>query len=132
MATGSARVRQAYALLRSVMAQAVADGIRQSNPWSIAGAGEAKAAPRPFLPLADFLRIVDASPETLQAALHVALGAHLRLGELVGLQRGDLDPEAGVLIVERQRVVLNGKEVTTTTKTGKPRQVTLRLRRWRH
>lgn len=51
-------------------------------------------------------------------------GGDLRLGELLGLQRDDFDQEAGTLHVERQQVVKN-EVLTTGTKTGQARTVTL-------
>lgn len=116
VASGEARTRQAYALLRSIMSTAEADGLIGRNPCQIRGAGVAKSAERPLLSLDQFSALVDAHPEHMRPALHLAMGAHLRLGELVGLQRRDLDLDAGTLRVERQ-VVADGQQ-PTPTKTG--------------
>jgi integrase len=117
VASGDARTRQAYALLRSIMATAETDGLIGKNPCQVKGAGVAKSPERPLLSLAEFSALVEAHPEHMRAALHLAMGAHLRLGELVALQRRDLDLAAGTLRVERQ-IVADGAE-PTPTKTGK-------------
>lgn len=117
VASGDARTRQSYALLRSIMATAETDGLIGKNPCQVKGAGVAKSPERPLLSLAEFAALVDAHPEHMRPALHLTMGAHLRLGELVGLQRRDLDLDAGTLRVERQ-IVADGAE-PTPTKTGK-------------
>lgn len=122
---GSTRMRQAYALLRAIMATALADGRVRANPCAIRGAGVATSPERPSLSIVDFMRVVEAHPEPLRPLLHLALGAHLRLGELLALQRGDLDLKTGMLRVERQLVTVAGTEVITKTKTGKGRAVML-------
>lgn len=46
----------------------------------------------------------------------MAFGAHLRIGELEALQRGDY--ANGALRVERQRIYVRGHGSITPTKTG--------------
>lgn len=123
VAKGEARTRQAYALLRAIMATAEGDGLIGRNPCNIPGAGIAKAPERPLLSLAQFSALVEAHPAHMRPALHLAMGAHLRLGELIGLRRGDLDLKAGTLTIERQ-VVADGTE-PTPTKTGTTRTIDL-------
>jgi len=64
-------------------------------------------------------------PEHYAAPLRVMFGGHLRLGELVALQRADFDPIAESLTVERQAVDVGGEVQITPTKTGHSRTVTL-------
>lgn len=123
VATGDARTRQAYALLRSIMATAEADGLIGRNPCQVRGAGVAQAPERPFLSIEQFAALVDAHPEHMRPALHLTMGAHLRLGELIGLQRRDLDLDAGTLTIARQ-VTADGSE-PTPTKTGATRTIDL-------
>jgi integrase len=67
---------------------------------------------------------VKAHPEHLQPLVQLAFGAHLRLGEVVGLQRGDLDLNAGTLRIERQVIESRYQgTLTTETKTEKSRVV---------
>lgn len=123
--SGDARLRQAYAFGKAVMNTAVRDGITPSNPFSIIGAGVASAPERPYMSPEVLAQIVESMPEHYRVPMHVMFGAHLRLGELAGLQRGDFDAEAGTLRVERQHVTLKGQLLITATKTGQARTVTL-------
>lgn len=121
--TGESRLRQAYTLLRSILATAVRDGLIGSNPCQITGAGAVAHPERPFLSPETLGTVVTAMPEQWALPIRVMFGAHLRLGELVALQRGDYAD--GVLRVERQTTLVNGKPVTTATKTGNARKVVL-------
>lgn len=121
--TGESRLRQAYTLLRSILATAVRDGLIGSNPCQITGAGAVAHPERPFLSPETLGAIVTAMPEQWALPIRVMFGAHLRLGELVALQRGDYAD--GVLKVERQTTLVNGKPITTPTKTGNARAVVL-------
>lgn len=121
--TGESRLRQGYTLLRSILATAVKDGLIGSNPCQIGGAGSVKHPERPLLTPDMLGVIVEEMPEQWALPIRVMFGAHLRLGELVALQRGDYAD--GVLKVERQTTLVNGKPVTTKTKTGNVRRVKL-------
>lgn len=123
--TGETRLRQSYALLRAVMATAVRDRLIGENPCQIVGAGVAKSPERPYLAPDVLARIVEAMPTQYRMPLHTMFGAHLRLGELLALQRGDFDPTATSLRVERQAVVVDGVTNVTKTKTGEARTVSL-------
>lgn len=71
------------------------------------------------------VRIFDAHSDDLQPLLWLTLHAHLRLGEVCGLQRSDLDLDRGTLLVERQVQLVGGKAVLTDTKTESTRTVAL-------
>ena len=124
-ATGSARQRQAYAFLKSILATAEADGLIGKNPARIVGAGVARSPERPFMDVATFALIMSHMPDDLQAPLALTFGAHLRVGELVALRRGDLDVKAATLTVERQEIAARTGAVITKTKTGTTRKVDL-------
>jgi len=115
--TGATRQGQAYRLLHAVLATAVADGLIARNPCTIKGAGSVKLDSRPLLTVADFTAIVEAHPKDLQPMLHLALGAHLRLGELVGLRVKDWDPAAGTITVDGQIIRTEDGLIRTTPKT---------------
>ncbi|AZZ48004.1 site-specific integrase [Rathayibacter rathayi] len=123
--TGETRLRQAYALLRAILTTAVNDRLIAENPARIVGAGVAKSPERPHLDAPTFARIVSEHPADYRPLLVLAFGAHLRVGELVALERRDLDLDTGTLVVERQTITVGGEEVTTPTKTGASRTVTL-------
>ena len=123
--TGATSLRQSYAFLRAVMATAVRDRLIGENPCQIVGAGVAKSPERPYLAPDVLANIVDAMPQHYQTPMRVMFGAHLRLGELIALERGDYDEAAGTLTVERQSVDVGGSAQVTPTKTGEARVVAL-------
>ena len=122
-ATGEARLRQAYSLLRTIMGAAVKDRLIAENPCQIEGAAQVNDPERPYLSPDALAAIVDAMPEKWHLPVRVAFGAHLRVGELVALQRGDY--ANGALRVERQHVYVRGEGSITPTKTGEARTVVL-------
>ncbi|TFC83714.1 hypothetical protein E3T23_01775 [Cryobacterium cheniae] len=124
-ATGETRLRQAYALLRSIMAEAEREGLIHRNPCNIKGAGSLKAQERPLMSVVDFDALVAALPADLRPVAHLTFGGHLRLGEVVGLRRGDLDLKSQTLTVLRQVVQARTGIVVTDTKTGTSRTVVL-------
>lgn len=121
--SGESRLRQAYSLLRAIMSTAVQDGLIAANPCQIVGAGAVQHPERPYLSPQDLGVIVAAMPARWHLPLRVMFGAHLRSGELIALQRGDYAD--GLLQVERQTTLVNGKPVTSGTKTGNARTVPL-------
>ena len=122
-ATGEARLRQAYSLLRTILNAAVRDRLINENPCQIDGAGQVNDPERPYLSPESLAAIVAAMPEKWHLPVRVAFGAHLRVGELVALQRGDY--ANGALRVERQHIYVRGRSIATATKTGEARTVTL-------
>lgn len=122
-ATGKARLRQAYSLLRTVLNTAVRDRLISENPCQISGAGSVNDPERPFMPPAVLGAIVGGMPEKWHLPIRAMFGAHLRPGELVGLQRRDY--ANGALRVERQIQRVRGEILTTSTKTEDTRTVVL-------
>lgn len=124
--TGEARQAQCYRLLKSIMRSAVDEGLLAVSPVRIPGAATVERKPRPVLGLAELAALVAAHPADLRALVSVTFGASLRLGEVVGLARGDYDAKAGTIKVRGQVVQINGTgEVFTPTKTKKVRSVHL-------
>jgi integrase len=67
-------------------------------------------------------------PEHLRAFVFLAFWGHARLGEILGLRRGDFDIGAGTLRIERQIVEVNERgPVETACKYGSLRTVHLSL-----
>lgn len=116
-ATGEARLRQAYSLLRTILNAAVKDRLISENPCQIEGAGQVNDPERPYLSPEHLAAIVGAMPEKWHLPVRVAFGAHLRVGELEALERGDY--ANGALRVERQRIYVRGHATITPTKTGR-------------
>ncbi len=92
----------AYSLLRSVLADAVADGLLPANPCHIRGAGNSKRVHRVKpASLPELAELVAAMPEHLRLMTLFAAWCGLRFGELAELRRSDLDLTAGVIHVRR-------------------------------
>lgn len=105
--SGQTAARQAYAFLKVVTRSAARSKLIRESPCQIEGAGLRDTAEREFVPVDDAFDLIDAMPEHLQTFAAVALWAGLRHGELLGLQWGDLDLDAGVLNVRRQQLEID-------------------------
>jgi integrase len=109
---GRTQVAQAYSLLRSVLADAVAKGVLPSNPCRIPKGGEAPHDERVPATFAELELITAAMPERYRAAVTVAAWSGLRAGELFALRRRDVGTGATTLRVDRAQVELSGQPVT--------------------
>jgi integrase len=105
--TGPTATRQAYALLHAILATAVDDDALHRNPCRITGAGQARSPERPLLDLDQVNALISAMPDRLQLPCLLIFWAQLRLGELVALERRDVNVEKATLSVERQIVELD-------------------------
>jgi integrase len=117
--------RHQYMLLSKIMRTAVDYGYLQASPCRVPNASRDVTAPRPDFSVIEFARVVEQLDERMQLIVWTAFGAHLRVGELVGLQRRDYNAKTGLLRVERQVQEVRGGLQTSTTKTGKAKAVTL-------
>ncbi|RIJ45004.1 hypothetical protein DZF93_00690 [Clavibacter michiganensis subsp. insidiosus] len=117
--------RHQYMLLSKIMRTAVDYSYLPASPCRVPNASRDATAPRPDFTVEDFARVVAHLDERMALIVWTVFGAHLRVGELVGLQRGDYNPKTGLMRDERQVQEVRGGLHTTTTKTGKPKAVTL-------
>lgn len=93
---------QAYALLSSIMKQAVTDGVLERSPCTVRGGGNAKTAKRPHAAsTAELAALRVALPARRRAMMDLGVWGSLRFGEVVALRRGDLDLEASTVRVQR-------------------------------
>lgn len=90
------------------------------------GRWQAYSPERPLRSLADVEGLTAAMPVELRTLVTLAFWAHTRLGEVLGLRRGGVDPESGVLRFEQQvvEVVGEGGRITRP-KAGSQRSVRL-------
>ncbi len=100
---GASTAAKCYRLLRSILATAVEDGLADVNPCAIKGAGVEPADERTVPTVAQALALADTIDARLRSAVLLAAFVGLRKGELLGLRRGDLDLENGLVRIERQR-----------------------------
>ncbi len=124
-ATGPTATRQAYAVLRAILATAVADDALARNPCRIPGAGQARTAERPLLDLEQVTRLAAGMPSHLRGLVELAFWGHLRLGELLALRIGDVDLDAGTVAVSRQVSETDSGPVEAPPKAGSHRIVHL-------
>lgn len=121
--TGYLNVPKAYRLLRAVLATAEADGKIGRNPCNIRGAGVEPVKERRFYDLGDLHDLADelgrTAPHLRAFVVTAGLGA-LRRGELLGLERRDVDLLHGTIRVERQvtSTLSGGSRVITEPKTA--------------
>lgn len=113
----------AYRLLRAVLNTAVADERIVRNPCQVRGAGSASSPERPVASIAEVGAAADAMPERLRLAVLVAAWCQLRRGEVLGLQRADVDLLHGALKVERAWVLpAKGRPIVGPPKTDAGRR----------
>lgn len=82
----------AYSLLKTILETAVADDLLQANPCKVKGAGQYRRAKEPSTAtLAEITALREKMPEHYRAAIDLGVWASLRIGEVIGLQRADLE-----------------------------------------
>ncbi len=109
---------KAYRVLSSVMRTAVIDEIIVASPCRVKGAGLERPPERPIATTEEVKVLAAAMPLHLQIAVDLAVWCQLRRGEILGLERRDVDIEGGVLCVDRSRTFLtSGESITKSPKT---------------
>lgn len=116
--------RNAFYCLRAIMREAEDMGLIKDNPVRVKGAAKDRSTPRPDHTYEEFLAVVDHLPFTLKTPAWVLFGAHLRVSEMAGLNRGDFDPKTGQLRVERQDSEIGGRHLRET-KTKQKRSLAI-------
>ena len=102
-------VAKGYRLLRAILNTAVDhDELIRRNPCRIAGAGSESPDERPVLTVAEVMDLAERVPDRFRAMILVATFGTLRYGEASGLQRADLDLDAGTVFVRRSLTEVRG------------------------
>ncbi|HUY20909.1 MAG TPA: site-specific integrase, partial [Acidimicrobiales bacterium] len=91
----------AYRLLSAICKTAVVGGIIPNNPCRVSGASVERPKRRPVASVPDVARAVAAAPERFRLALLLAAWCQLRRGEVLGLQRADVNPLKGTVTITR-------------------------------
>lgn len=125
--TGDPSRAKAYRLLRAILAGAVDDGLLVRNPAAaVKGAGVERPAERPIATVPQVFALADAVPARWRCVILLGAFASMRLGEIAGLRRRDVDLVHGRVRVERQIQRLDdGTYVTLEPKQESRRTVTL-------
>lgn len=108
---GPSTAAKAYRLLRTILRVAVADELIVRSPCTVKGAGIERAPERPVASIVEVEMLSDAIGERLRLVVLLAAWCGLRRGELLGLERRDVDLGAGELRVERTRQGLENRQV---------------------
>lgn len=100
---------KAYRLLRAILMTATSDQLIARNPCLIKGAGIERARERPMLDTADVLRLAEEIDPRMKALVYLGGFVGLRPGELLGLQRQDVDLMHRTVTVRRQLHEITGQ-----------------------
>lgn len=107
----------AYRLLSAICNTAVSDEVIARSPCRVAGASEEHAPERPTATLAELSGAVQVAPERWRLAILLAAWCQLRRGEILGLQRRDVDLLHMTIQVERTWTAIAGTPVVGPPKT---------------
>ncbi|NIL59163.1 tyrosine-type recombinase/integrase [Salinispora arenicola] len=100
---------KAYRLLRAVLMTAVKeDELIRANPCRVVGADQEKPAERPVLTVPQIFALAEQMPERFRALILITTFGCLRWGEVVALQRCDVDLSAGTVQVRQAFVEHRG------------------------
>jgi integrase len=105
---GSTQPDKAYRLARTMLNQAVDDGIIPSNPCRVKGAGRENAPERPVALTDQVARLAQAIDVRYRVMVSLAAYGSLRFGELAGLRRRRVDLLHRTIRIEEQAVELAG------------------------
>ena len=100
---------KAYRVLRAIMNTAVSDELIGRNPCTIRGAGIERTRERPLLDTETVLALTEAIGPRFRCLVLLGGFGGLRTGELLGLQRQDIDPLHGTVTVVRQAHEITGQ-----------------------
>ncbi len=113
----------AYALLHSIAATAVGDGLLADNPCQIKGAMTTARQRQPvILSVEEVAQVADTIEPQLKALVLISAWCGLRWGEVIELRRKDVSVDASVLSVGRGATHRGGCRIDTP-KSGKGRVV---------
>ena len=100
---------KSYRLLRAILMTAVSDELIARNPCTIRGAGIEQARERPMLDTTTVLKLADAIKPRWRCLILLGGLGGLRTGELLGLERRDIDLLHGTVTVARQAHEITGQ-----------------------
>ncbi|MAT04931.1 MAG: site-specific integrase [Acidimicrobiaceae bacterium] len=113
---------KAYRLLRAVLNTAVDDELIVRNPCRVQNAGVERSPERPVPSGDEVWQLADLVDDRWRALVLTSAFCGLRWGELMGLQRGDVDLGAATVRVERQVIEVDGEQVEGPPKTDAGRR----------
>src|SRR5258706_4224522 len=125
---GPRMIQLAHVVLHVALEQAVQEGLLGRNPADAVQRPRVERTEFPILTQEQVHQfLIGAASSPYETLFYLALATGMRKGELLGLKWSDLDPNKGILHVQRQLQQLPGKRfslVPTKTKAGR-RQIKL-------
>jgi len=119
-------VQLVHSVLRSVLQQGVDWGWLTTNPAARAKRPRVAPTDKTALTAAEVASIYAAAEEpAVRLAIGIAATTGMRRGEVIGLKRSDIDPETGLVTIERAWVPDDHGQHLTTPKSGKTRKIPL-------
>jgi integrase len=116
--------RSAYRVLKAIFNTAISDDLILKNPCRVKGGATDRVVERRIPDVNEVTALTNAMPEQYRAAVIVAAWGTLRRGEVLGLERRDVDLVAGTVRVERAfHEFRDGSLDLGPTKNGDPRKV---------
>ncbi len=116
--------RSAYRLLKAIFNTAILDDLIVKNPCRVKGGGTDRVTDRRIPNVDQVAALTQSMPEQYRAAVTLAAWGTLRRGEVLGLNRQDIDLRAGTVRVERSlHEFYDGRLELGPTKNGDPRKV---------
>ena len=116
--------RSAYRLLKAIFNTAILDDLILKNPCRVKGGGTDRVNDGASPTSTRWRRSTQSMPEQYRAAVTLAAWGTLRRGEVLGLNREDVDLGAGTVRVERSlHEFYDGTLELGPTKNGDPRKV---------
>lgn len=113
---GSRQAQLVYTLLHAAFRRAVRSGHIRQSPVEAVDKPDHEGKQGRAIEGADWQLLAPIIRESV--AFSLACFAGLRRGEVLGLRRGDIDLEAGLIRIERQRVRVRGQLVTAPPKSS--------------
>ena len=116
--------RSAYRLLKAIFNTAILDDLIAKNPCRVKGGGTDKVADRRIPNVDQVAALTQSMPEQYRVAVTLAAWGTLRRGEVLGLNREDIDLRGGTVRVERSlHEFYDGRLELGRTKNGDPRKI---------
>jgi integrase len=116
--------RSCYRVLKAIFNTAISDDLILKNPCRVKGGGTDRVIERRMPDVNQVTALTNAMPEQYRAAVIVAAWGTLRRGEVLGLERRDVDLVGGTIRVERAlHEFHDGSLDLGPTKNGDPRKV---------
>jgi integrase len=113
---GPVTVAKAYRLLRTILNNAVEDGLLPRNPCTIRGAGVERSPERPVATIVEVYQLADAIEKRYRLMVLLATFCGLRAGELLALRRDRVNRQINV--VEQRQELSNGTRLYGPPKTA--------------